>query len=111
MNKSILAASLAALALGACVVAPVGHGPDVSVGIGIAVPALPLVVELGTDPYFYQGGYTYYYDNTRWRYSESRSGPWRDLPRSHYPKETRKKDRSDDRDQDRGRDRGHDRGR
>ena len=117
MNTSRLAALLAALALSACVVAPFGHGPGVGVGIGIAVPTLPLVVELGSDPYYHQGGYTYFYDNSRWRYSESRSGPWVDLPRSHYPRETRfrnrpeGRDRDNDRDRDRDRDRGRDRDR
>ena len=109
MNKSLLAAPLAALVLSACVVAPVGRGPGIGIGIGIAVPTLPLIVELGSDPYYYQGGYTYYYDNSRWRYSDSRAGPWVDLPRSHYPRETRFRDRSEGRDRDRDRD--HDRGR
>lgn len=110
MNKSGFALlPLAAWLLSACVMVPDGRGPGVSVGIGIAVPALPLVVELGSDPYYRQGGYTYFYDSDRWRYSESRSGPWVDLPRSHYPRETRFRDRGDRRDRDgnRGRDDDH----
>ena len=97
MNKSLIVAPLAALLLSACVVAPHGrgHAVGVGVGIGIAVPTLPLVVELGSDPYYYQGGYTYYYDNDRWRYADSRNGPWVDLPRSHYPRETRYRGRHD----------------
>lgn len=110
MNKSLLAIPLAALLLGGCVVAPAGRGDGVGIGIGIAVPALPLIVELGADPYYSHGGYTYFYDNDRWRYSASRSGPWVDLPRSHYPRETRFRDRPDRRDRDRDRDRGPDRG-
>ena len=109
MNTSYLAAPLVALALSACVVAPVGRGHGVGIGIGIVVPTLPLIVELGSDPYYYHSGYTYHYDNSRWRYAESRSGPWVDLPRSHYPRETRFRNRSDGRDRDRDRD--HDRGR
>lgn len=117
MYKSLLALPLAALLLSACVVAPVGRGPGVGVSVGIAVPALPLIVELGSDGYYTQGGYSYYYDNNRWRYAESRSGPWVDLPRSHYPRETRyrererDRDRSDRRDDDRDHDRGRNRGR
>jgi hypothetical protein len=102
MNISRLAAPLTLLLLSGCVVGPRGHGPGVSFGVGIAVPTLPLVVELGSDPYYVQGGYTYFYDNDRWRYSESRSGPWVDLPRSHYPRETRYRDRPNGRDRDRG---------
>jgi hypothetical protein len=75
-------------------------------------PALPGYVELEIGyPYYHQHGYYYYYDNSRWLYSNSRSGPWMDLPRSHYPKETRFKGhrgRGHDRDRDR-RDYDHDR--
>lgn len=113
MFKTLVAVPLAALLLGACVVEPIGRGDGggygYGVGVGISVaPALPLVVELGPDPYYDQGGYTYFYDSGRWRYANSRSGPWVDLPRSHYPRETRFRDRSDghDRDRDRGPDRG-----
>lgn len=109
LNRSIVAVPLCALLLSACVVVPAGRGYGVDVGI--AVPALPLIVELASDGYFVYGGYTYYYDNRRWRYAASRSGPWADLPPSHYPKETRYRDRSDDRrkDRDRGGDRTPDR--
>lgn len=101
MNKSLIAAPLAALLLSACVVGPHGRGAGVGVGIGINVPTLPLVVELGSDPYYTHGGYTYFYDNDRWRYADSRAGPWVDLPRSHYPRETRFRGRQDGRDRDR----------
>ena len=101
MNKSMIVAPLAALLLSACVVAPPGRGHGVGIGIGLTVPILPLVVELGSDPYYYHGGYTYYYNNDRWRYADSRAGPWVDLPRSHYPRETRFRGRQDGRDRDR----------
>lgn len=104
MFRTLMAASLAALVLGACVLAPARHGPGV-----VVAPALPLVVELGVEPYYYQSGFYYYYDNYRWRYSNSRSGPWVDLPRSHYPRETRFKGRADRHDGDRDRDRDRDR--
>ena len=100
MYKRLVAAPLTALLLSACVVAPAGHGRGM-----VVAPALPLTVELGVEPYYYQSGYYYFYDNNRWRYSNSRSGPWEDLPRSHYPKETRFKHRPDGQrgDEDHGR--------
>ncbi|HRP77227.1 MAG TPA: hypothetical protein PK725_14800 [Rhodocyclaceae bacterium] len=84
----LIVAALAALALSACVVAPAPYGR------GAAVPVLPVIVELGPDLYFYQHQYHYQYryDEDRWRYSSSRSGPWTDLPRSHYPREIRFRD-------------------
>ena len=100
MNKSSIVAPLAALLLSACVVGPPGRGPGVGIGIDLTVPTLPLIVELGSDPYYNHGGYTYYYNNDRWRYANSRSGPWVDLPRSHYPRETRYRGRQDGRDRD-----------
>jgi hypothetical protein len=106
MNRMLIVAPLAAFALAACVVAPPGHG-----GAVMVAPALPLVVELGTEPYYSHGGYYYHYYNNGWRYSNARSGPWIDLPRSHYPRETHFRGRPDDRGGDRDRDRDHDRGR
>ena len=100
MYRTLIVAPLMALLLSACVVAPADHrGPGM-----VVVPALPLIVELGTEPYYYQGGYHYHYDNNGWRYSNSRSGPWTDLPRTHYPKETRFKGRADGRSEDHDRD-------
>ena len=107
MNKMLVAAPLTALLLTACVVAPAHHGAGLAV-----VPALPLIVELGVEPYYYQSGYYYYYNNDRWSYSNARSGPWMDLPRSHYPKEVRFKGGAHDQgrggDHDRDRDQDHD---
>jgi len=100
MYRMLIVASLTALLLTACVVAPADHGSGM-----VMAPPLPLIVELGVEPYYYQSGYHYYYHNDRWSYSNSRSGPWMDLPRSHYPKETRFKGRADGR----GGDQDHDR--
>jgi hypothetical protein len=61
---------------------PGGYGVEVA-------PALPAVVELGPEPYYQQYGYFYYYHNDVWHYSQSRNGPWNELPRSHWPRETR----------------------
>jgi len=85
-----------------CVVAPGHRGSGV-----VVVPALPSVVVLESEPYYYHGGYHYFYQNDRWSYSRSRSGPWVELPRDRYPKETRFKGRGDDR--GKGEKRGHDR--
>jgi hypothetical protein len=82
-----------AFALTACLVSPgpPGYG-------GVVVSPLPPVVVLGADPYYHQNGYYYFYQNNSWRYSKSRSGPWMDLPRSHWPKEIRHRDDYRDRD-------------
>jgi len=102
VNKLLVVAILAALTLTACIVSPgpPGYG-------GVMVAPLPATVELGPDPYYYQSGHYYFYENNHWRYSSSRAGPWMDLPRSHWPKETRYRGRDDDqrgRDDDRHRD-------
>lgn len=98
MSKMLIAAPLAALLLGACVLVPADHGSAM-----VLAPPLPLLVELGAEPYYLHQGYYYHYDNNSWRYSNSRSGPWAALPRSHYPRETRFKGR------DSGGDRDHER--
>lgn len=106
MYRMLIVAPLTALLLNACVLAPAERAPRM-----VVAPALPLIVELGVEPFYYQQGFHYYYDNSRWRYSNSRSGPWTDLPRRHYPKETRFKGRGNDRGRDHNRDRGRDRDR
>ncbi len=100
MFRKLYVALLAAPLLAACVVTPADHGP----GFAVA-PALPVIVELGTDPYYYHGGYYYYYHNDNWSYSNARSGPWRALPRDRYPREVRHRDRGDDHDRRRDDDR------
>ena len=99
MYRMLIVAPVTALVLAACVVAPAHHGSGL-----VVAPALPLIVELGAEPYYFQGGYHYYYHNDRWSYSNSRSGPWMDLPRSHYPREIRRRDGADGRSRDQGRD-------
>lgn len=90
MYRMLVVAPLTALVLTACVVEPAHYGPGL-----VVAPALPLVVELGVEPYYYQSGYHYHYYNGNWRYARSRSGPWVDLPRSHYPREIRRKGGAD----------------
>jgi hypothetical protein len=75
-----------------CVVGPGPRGSGV-----VVVPALPSIVVLETEPYYYQSGYHYHYQNDRWYYSNARSGPWAELPRDRYPREVRYKNRGDDR--------------
>jgi len=101
MKNLVLVTFFAAFALTACVVSPgpPGYG-------GVTVSPLPPVVVLGADPYYYQDGYFYYYQNNNWSYSQSRSGPWANLPRSHWPKEVRHGGRGHDRDRGRDDDRG-----
>lgn len=106
MYRMLIVAPLTALILSACVVEPVGMHSRQRV---VVAPALPVIVELGVEPYYYHSGYHYYYNNNSWSYSNSRSGPWTVLPRSHYPKETRYKGHADGR--GRGQDRGSDRDR
>ena len=101
MNRMLIAAPFIALVLNGCAVSPGYNG-----GVMIA-PALPVVVELGTDPYYYHGGYYYHYDNNNWRYSSSRTGTYTELPRDRYPKETRYKGRDDRRGDQRSDDRGN----
>jgi len=98
MSKSIfrllgLVVILAAfIMVAACVFVPAGRR-----GSGVVVvPPLPAIVILEEEPYYYHSGYYYYYQNDRWFYSNVKSGPWVDLPRGHYPKETRFKGRDDE---------------
>ena len=86
MKKIFLAVLFVAIMLAACVV-PGRRGPVV------VVPPLPSIVVLEEEPYYYHSGYYYYYHNNHWSYSNSRSGPWAELPRGHYPKEVRFKEK------------------
>lgn len=90
MSKMLYVAPLAALLLASCVVVPKHGAREV-----VIVPALPHIVELGAEPYYFHGGYYYHYHNARWSYSRARTGPWIDLPRDHYPREIRYRDRRD----------------
>lgn len=104
MYRMLVVVPLTALLLTACVVTPAHRDHHL-----VVAPALPVVVEIGPEPYYYYQGYHYYYYNDRWSYSNSRSGPWLDLPRSHYPKDVRHRDRDGRRDRDDRRDRDYDR--
>ena len=94
-------ALLAALMLSGCVVVP-AHGPDY-----VVAPALPVIVELGVEPYYVHDGFYYYYHESthRWTYSRDRAGPWKELPRDRYPREIRYRDRDRERWHEQERDR------
>lgn len=90
MNRILLGSFVVAIMLTACVVVSGPPGYDVEVA-----PPLPPVVVLEGEPYYFQSGYYYFYQNDGWRYSRSRSGPWTKLPRSRWPKEIRHRGRDE----------------
>ena len=83
MKKLLLTLIFAAFMCVSCAATVGPHGASIAIG-----PPLPHTVEL-VDPYYAYGGYHYYYNNDRWYYSQSRGGPWIDLPRDRYPSEVR----------------------
>lgn len=82
--KSLLALPMLLL-LGCMVEARPGGGVEV-------VPILPSLVEVGPDGYFSHGGYHYFYSGNRWYYARTRDGERHELPRDHWPRETRRRD-------------------
>ena len=92
MNKKLYVTLFAASLLSACVVVPEHGSPGY-----VVAPALPLIVELGVEPYYYHSGFYYYYHNNNWSYSNRKAGPWRELPRDRYPREVRSRGHGDDR--------------
>lgn len=79
-----------ALLFGGCVVAPDPYYENYGPYQGVVVaPALPEVVVLGDRPYYYHRGYHYFYDDDRWYYSRNQRDHWRQLPKSHWPRDTR----------------------
>jgi hypothetical protein len=83
MKKTMIIAAISAFLFAGCAIGFNRHGNLV------VVPALPTTVELDADQYYYQNGYYYHHDGDIWVYSQSRQGPWVNLPRSHYPREVR----------------------
>jgi hypothetical protein len=88
MKTTMFTGGLLTMMLTGCLMAP--YPPEGSVTMA---PALPSVVWLDTTPYYYNHGYTYYYQNRVWHYSNHKGGPWTALPRDRYPKEVRHRDR------------------
>ena len=87
MKKLLLLVPILLLLDSGCLVEPRRGG-----GLEV-IPALPAVVEVGPDAYYAYGGYHYFYDQDRWYYATSREGPRRELPRTHWPRETRRRER------------------
>ncbi|HCZ33635.1 MAG TPA: hypothetical protein DHV93_09390 [Holophagaceae bacterium] len=85
MNGKALVPVLSILLLSACLVAPSRRG-----GLEV-IPILPTFVEVDADDYYAHGGYHYFHTNDRWYYASSRNGERRELPRSHWPKESRRR--------------------
>ncbi len=83
----VLAGVLGMGMLTGCLLVPGRHGRPT-----LLVPPLPPVVMLESEPYYVQGSYHYHYQNDRWYYADSRSGPWSALPRDRYPREVRYSD-------------------
>jgi hypothetical protein len=92
IKKIVFTIIFAAFVCVSCAASVGPHGASVAIA-----PPLPLSVEL-YDSYYVHGGYHYYHYNDRWYYSQSKGGPWIDLPRDHYPREVKYKSRSDERD-------------
>lgn len=84
MIGKVVLPALSVLILSACLVAPSHRG-----GLEI-IPVLPAIVEVDMDDDYAHGGYHYYHTNDRWYYASTRNGERRELPRSHWPKETRR---------------------
>jgi len=85
-RTAMLVAVVGSMTLTGCLV-PGPHGRPT-----LLVPPLPALVWLESEPYYVQGGYTYFYRDNNWYYSRQRTGPWVELPRDHYPREVRFRD-------------------
>lgn len=83
MKKLLLGMIVLSFACTACVATVGPHGTSVAIA-----PPLPLIVELDTPYYTYQG-YNYYYNNSQWYYSQGPASQWVELPRDRHPRETR----------------------
>ncbi len=93
-----------------CVVAP---DPYYGSGVEMA-PPLPVFVEMYGRPNYYHRGYHYLYDNNQWYYTRNTRDHWRQLPRTHWPRDTQyhrdnshREDRYRHRDRDQYRDDHH----
>lgn len=93
MRSTVLALALfvsSSCILTGCVVAPDPYYDGYAPRHGVVVaPALPDVVVLYDRPYYYYRGYHYLYDDGRWYYTRNQQERWRELPHSHWPRDTR----------------------
>lgn len=86
MNRKLVVLMFSALVFSGCMVM---HERGGSLQV---IPILPAVVELDGDGYYAHGGYHYFYNHERWYYANSRNGARSVLPRSHWPRETRRRE-------------------
>lgn len=84
MRHGLLVFTSSALLLAGCMV-------ETRPGVVEVAPVLPEVVEVGPDGYFFHQGHHYFYDHDRWYHADSRNGERRELPRTHWPRETRRR--------------------
>jgi hypothetical protein len=82
MKRKMIVVLISAFFVTGCAIGFGRHGEGL-----VIVPALPATVELDADQHYYQNGYYYNYQGNAWLYSESREGPWLQLPRNRYPRE------------------------
>lgn len=85
MKNKVVVLMSSILMLSACIVVPRQGG-----GLTL-IPILPAIVELDGDSHYVHGGYHYFYADERWYYSNTRNGQRSELPRSHWPRETRRR--------------------
>ena len=84
MQHRLVVLMCSVLMLSGCMVASrPGGGVEV-------IPILPAIVELDVEGHYAHSGYHYFYSDDRWYYSTTMSGPRSELPRSHWPRETRR---------------------
>lgn len=98
MNRSTMLALLMLVSsaglFSGCVVPADGYYSDPYHRPGVVVvPALPYTVNLYERPYYNYRGYYYFYNNQHWYYSRSQGGNWIELPRTHWPYDTKWKER------------------
>lgn len=100
MKRILISTIIMGSLLTACTVMPVGGGYGYGPDSVVIAPLLPSIVVLEAEPYYFHSGFYYHYNDNRWFYSKSKSGPWADLPRDRYPKEVRFKGRERQRGRD-----------
>jgi len=86
MKSRLIITMALALMLSGCFIA---HRPGGGMEV---VPILPVIVEVDMDSHYEYNGYHYFYANDRWYYSNIRNGRRRELPRSRWPREIRRRD-------------------
>lgn len=55
----------------------------------VVAPALPALVVLDVEPFYFYGGFHYHLDGGVWFFSKDKGGPWTKLPKDRYPKDVK----------------------